>query len=73
MKVIWEADDIVTGRRFGMRQVEEKWIIGYISSVEGPARYVTVSDQDGLVTDPCTREYLAQRLNADGYLPLELL
>lgn len=31
------------------------------------------SDQDGMVTDPRTKEQVAQVLTENGYLPVELL
>jgi hypothetical protein len=73
MKVTWEADDIVPGRRYSKKGIGEKWIIGYLSDVAGEGRYVSVSDRDGLVTSPGTKEYLANALNEEGYLPVELI
>jgi hypothetical protein len=29
MKVTWEADDIIPGRRVGKAEREEQWLIGY--------------------------------------------
>ena len=73
MKVTWEADDIKPGRRYSKPGIGEKWILGYISDMDGPARYVSVSDQDGMVTEPRTKEQVAQVLTENGYLPVELL
>ncbi len=73
MKVTWEAKDITTGRRYSKPGIGEKWIIGYISDIDGPARYVSVSDQDGMITTPRSKEQMAQVLTENGYLPEELL
>jgi len=73
MKVIWGAEDIKPGRRYSKHGIEETWMIGYISAVDGPVRYVSVSDQDGMVTEPSTKEDLARSLTEHDYLPMELL
>lgn len=73
MRVIWEASDIQCGRRYSKAGIGEKWIIGYIPSMTGEARYVSVSDQDGMVTEPRAREQIAQILTENEYLPVELL
>lgn len=70
MKVTWEAKDINTGRRYSKPGIGEEWIIGYISGMDGPARYVSVSCQDGMVTGPLTKDQLAQVLTENGYLPV---
>lgn len=73
VKVIWDPDDIKPGRRFSKAGIKEKWSIGYISGMSAAARYVTVSDCDGMVTEPRTKEQMAQALTENGYLPIELL
>ena len=73
MKVTWEAEDINPGRRYSKPGIGEKWIIGYMSDVYGPARYVSVSEHDGMVTEPRTKAQVAQMLTENGYLPVELL
>lgn len=73
MKVIWEEKDITPGRRYTKEGIGEKWIVGYLSGALGDARYVSVSDQDGMVTEPRTKEQIAQILTDNGYLPVELL
>lgn len=73
MKVTWEAKDIWPGRRYSKPGIGEQWILGYISDMDGPARYISVSDRDGMATDPRTKEQIAQLLTEHGYLPVELL
>lgn len=41
--------------------------------IDGPARYVSVSSSDGMVTEACTKEQMAHQLTDSGYLPIELL
>jgi hypothetical protein len=73
MQVVWEAADIKPGNRYGKKGVNEQWIIGYRPELADPLRYVSVSDQDGMVTLPCSKEQMARALTAGDYLPLELL
>ena len=74
MKVTWDAEDINPGRRYRKNIDSEEWIIGYLSgSASGSSRYVSISTRDGLVTDPQTKEQLAQLLTENNYLPVELL
>lgn len=73
MKVTWEAEDITPGRRYSKPGIGEKWIIGYISDMNGQTRYVSVSEHDGMVTEPRTKERLAQVFTENGYMPVELL
>lgn len=71
MKVTWEADDITPGRRYSKPGIKEVWLIGYIPDVHGLKRYVSVSLNDGMVTDPCEQKNISKSTN--GYLPCELL
>ena len=73
MKVTWEEKDINPGRIYSKEGIDEKWIIGYLSAMDGPECYVSVSNRDGMVTDPRTKEQMAQLLTENGYLPVELL
>ncbi len=73
MKVTWEEKDITPGRKYSKEGMGEKWIIGFLSNVDGAERYVSVSDQDGMVTAPRTKEQMAQTLTEDSYMPVELL
>ena len=73
MKVIWEVKDITPGRRYSKEGIGEKWIIGYLADQNGAARYVSVSDQDGMVTASKTKEQMAIDLTECGYLPVEVL
>ena len=73
MKVIWKAEDIVPGRRYSKEGIKEEWIIGYLSNNYGDNRYVSISDQDGMVTAGTDKESLAARLTEGGYIPVELL
>lgn len=72
MKVTWEAEDIWPGRKYSKRNIEE-WIIGYLSCLEWPVKYVSISLNDGMVTHPMTKDEFAEVLNREGYLPVELL
>lgn len=73
MKVIWEVNDIILGRRYGKPGFIEEWTIGYLAWEHESARYISVSNQDGMVTNPHTKERLAEILTENDYLPLELL
>lgn len=74
MKVIWEADDIQAGRRYGKRDVAERWMIGYKSGTYGFSRiWFSVSLADGMITAGKLAIELAASLSQDGYLPEELL
>jgi hypothetical protein len=73
MKVTWEPDDITPGRRYSKKGLRERWIIGYLAELDGPSRYVSVSESDGMVTQARTKEEVARMLTQHGYLPLELL
>lgn len=72
MKFIWEAKDIVGGRRYGRPGLNEVWIIGYMSDESVP-RHVSISLSDGMVTEARTKDQLAKALSDDGYMPIELL
>jgi hypothetical protein len=73
MKVIWETEDIKPGRRYSKEGIREKWTIGWLSDTDDETRYVSVSDQDGMVTKPRTKEQMAALLSSQAYLPVELL
>jgi hypothetical protein len=72
----WRAEDIKPGRRYTKKDTEEVWLIGYRTDAVAnyEARYVSVSENDGLVTSPPrTKEDLAKVLNEDGYVPVDIL
>jgi hypothetical protein len=72
MKMIWNAEDIRPGRRLTMNGTEETWLIGYRADADDyEARYVFVSEDDGMVTSSCTKEELAGILNEYGYVPVD--
>jgi len=74
MKIIWEAEDIKTGRRYSKKNIRETWIIGYRSDTDDDVvRYVSISENDGMVTTPYTKKGLAEILTGNGYIPVELL
>jgi hypothetical protein len=73
VKVIWEAQDIIVGRKFKLPSSNETWMIGYIPSCVGKEKYAKISMSDGMVTDTVGVEYMADSLNADGSLPIELI
>lgn len=73
MKIIWEEGDITPGRRYSKVGLGENWIIGFLQDAMRDARYVSISDRDGMVTLPCTKQEMAVMLTREGYLPVELL
>lgn len=74
MKIIWGAEDINPGRRYSKKNIGETWIIGYRSDTDDDVvRYVSISENDGMVTIPYTKEGLAEILTEYGYIPVELL
>lgn len=75
MKIIWETEDIKTGRRFGHPTSSEGGIIGYDSREEdGQSKYVLVSLSDGMIIcAPTTKFLIAKLLSDEGYQPAELL
>lgn len=73
MKFIWEAKDITPGRRYSKGSINEKWIIGYLLHCNMEDKYVSISDQDFMVTKGHTKEELAKILTENEYMPVELL
>ena len=73
MQVIWHPSDIRVGRIYGKQGVREKWLIGYRPDVDGPCRFVSISLDDGMVTEPRTDMAMAECLSRHEYLPVELL
>lgn len=73
MKVIWEKQDIQSGRRFGQVNNNEIHIIGYIVPPEGPNVRTAVSILDGGAWFQGTDEELVQMLNSNDFLPVEIL
>jgi len=71
----WRAEDIKPGRRYTKKDTEEVWIIGYrTDSDDYEARYVSVSENDGMVTSPPhIKEELAEIFNENNYVPMDLL
>ena len=73
MRVGWEEQDIKPGRRFKGRSGSEVWMIGYISS-KGDNQFTVVSLSDGTVNGKLkTRGDVAEFLNKNMDLPLELV
>ena len=73
MKVEWEEKDIKTGRRFRSEFCNEIWMIGGMTGDNG-TEFTVVSTLDGLVnTKLKTRKDVAEFLNRNNDLPLELL
>jgi hypothetical protein len=73
MKVTWEAEDIIPGRRYSKPGIKEIWAIGFLAYESTQERYVSVSNQDGMVTEPKFKENFAADLTEQGYLPVELI
>jgi len=70
----WKTEDVRPGRRYTKKDTEEIWIIGYRTDIgDYNARYVSVSENDGMVTLPYTKEEFAQVLNANEYVPVDIL
>lgn len=72
MKIEWTADDIKAGRTVGKPDRTERWMIGYFAARTGFDRWTLVSLSDGMVTEPVTKEQMADRLNASSELPCEI-
>lgn len=73
MKVIWEADDIYSGLRFGIKGCSESWIVGYLSTPVGDKTLALISIDDHMISEPQTQAEIAASLTSYGYLPSELL
>lgn len=74
MKVIWEARDISGGRVAGKPQRRERWMIGYMAEKTGHEdRWTLTSLSDGMVLGPYTQERIADTLNGNGDLPIEMI
>ena len=74
MKFIWEPDDIQVGRKYSRPDITEEWLIGYLPSVDrvGP-RFVSVSMDDGMVTEGSTANELSASLTRNNYVPVEFI
>jgi hypothetical protein len=71
---IWEAEDIKPGRRYSKSATGEVWLIGYRADADDyKACYVSILENDGMVTSPYTKEELARILNENGYVPVDFL
>lgn len=70
MKVIWERDDIRSGRVVGNPERAERWMIGYLPDSGKPTLN---SMSDGMVVIYESAGALADGLNASRDVPLELL
>ena len=71
MKIVWEAQDIRGGQRYGTPGRLERWMIGYLPALGvKSARYCEISLADGAIHGPSTREELARRLTERGELPI---
>lgn len=75
MKVIWDAEDVVCGRVFGIPGVKECGIIGYDPrESDSQAKYTLISLLDGMIICPPMSKYrIAEHLNDSDYQPIELL
>lgn len=73
MKIEWEADDIVCGRRVGHHDRSEQHMIGFfVVDAGNPERYALISLSDGMIAGPFTKEKLADLLNKTAEVPVEL-
>lgn len=73
MIVIWEEKDVIVGRKFVSRGASEIWMIGYIPTIAGECKYVLISLNNGMVTEPKLKCELAVTLNNNNSLPVELV
>lgn len=73
MMFVWESADIKPGRKYSKEGIGETWLIGYRAEISTGRRYVSVSLNDGLVTEPKTQKELAAELSEHGYVPAEFL
>jgi len=69
----WEVEDIKPGRVISKPGIGEKWTIGFLAFINGKKRYVLISNLDGMVTKPETKEELAEHLTKSALIPIELL
>lgn len=73
MKAIWEASDIIAGRRYGKPGSGERWMIGYQAGRVDKEGFVSISLSDGMVVPQRPAEEIADGLTVNGYMPEELL
>lgn len=72
MKVVWEEEDIMVGRRYSRKGIET-WLIGFLAGGEEGCNYVSVSLADGMVSPAETKAGMARKLTEGAYLPVEVL
>ena len=72
MKFIWEEQDIKVGRKYSRSDINEVWMIGYMAG-KSSCGYVSISMDDGLVTESNSKEGLASMLTEEKYIPVEFL
>lgn len=74
MKITWETNDIIAGRRAGKSDRVEVWIIGYDPNTPpGKPKWALISTEDGMISRRgLTKEQLASHLNSSGDYPVEL-
>lgn len=59
MKVIWEEEDIIVGRKFKLPGTNETWIIGYIPTCVG---------KESMLIFLCVTEWSLHLLVLNGWL-----
>lgn len=74
MKFIWEERDIIAGRRYTREGISEEWLIGFrAEAVLARECWVSVSLNDGLVTDLMSKNLLSDELTRNEYVPVEFI
>jgi hypothetical protein len=70
----WETEDIKPGRRYSEKHTGEIWLIGYRADDHDYGdRFVSISENTGMVTSSYTKKKLIEILNKNGYIPMDLL
>lgn len=71
MKVVWEIEDIKSGRVVGKPDVNERFMIGWRTALHGPNTVHMISLLDGMVLHDTAQE-VCDHLNNGGWQPIEL-
>jgi hypothetical protein len=75
MKIEWQAEDIVAGRRIAHPGCSEQSLIGFVAAEHRSDHqaFVLISLSDGMVQPPMTAQAVADQLNRNGDMPIEFV
>ena len=74
MRIQWEAQDIISGRRVCIPEKKLTWIIGYSQLEEGLGNRALICESDGCVIQARSSSIeIAGYLTGKNYWPIELL